>query len=188
MNRPMTAEDALAEGFARQLLAIAEAAGADTQSLALLGLAARAVSRSTSDGHVCVDLGEALEIKEPVLLAEARDRLLATSLVTPSSSSELLPLVIDDKDRLYLARYFDYERRLATSLMNRATPLPEGLEETDKNLLESLFAANRERLGGRTDWQMLASALAMRNRLTIIAGGPGTGKTTTVVSLLAALF
>ena len=37
------------------------------------------------------------------------------------------------------------------------------------------------------DWQMLAAALALRGRLTVISGGPGTGKTTTVVNLLACL-
>ena len=37
------------------------------------------------------------------------------------------------------------------------------------------------------DWQMLAAALALRGRLTVISGGPGTGKTTTVVKLLACL-
>ena len=37
------------------------------------------------------------------------------------------------------------------------------------------------------DWQKLAAALALRRRLVVISGGPGTGKTTTVVNLLACL-
>jgi exodeoxyribonuclease V alpha subunit len=37
------------------------------------------------------------------------------------------------------------------------------------------------------DWQKVACALAARSRFTLITGGPGTGKTTTVVRLLALL-
>ena len=38
------------------------------------------------------------------------------------------------------------------------------------------------------DWQKLACALALRAKLTIITGGPGTGKTYTAARLLALLF
>ena len=37
------------------------------------------------------------------------------------------------------------------------------------------------------DWQKLACAIAARNRFAVITGGPGTGKTTTVVRLLGLL-
>lgn len=40
---------------------------------------------------------------------------------------------------------------------------------------------------GQVDWQKLACALATRAGFSIITGGPGTGKTTTVVRLLALL-
>jgi len=46
-----------------------------------------------------------------------------------------------------------------------------------------LFAFNQQ----SPDWQRLAAAQAVRRRLAVISGGPGTGKTTTVVRLLAAL-
>ena len=52
-------------------------------------------------------------------------------------------------------------------------------------LLDGLFAANAKRLGDRPDWQKIATALALLRHLTIISGGPGTGKTTTVVNVLA---
>jgi len=54
-------------------------------------------------------------------------------------------------------------------------------------LLDDLFTRNAQRLGNAPDWQRLAVALALQSRLTIISGGPGTGKTTTVVALLACL-
>ena len=53
--------------------------------------------------------------------------------------------------------------------------------------LRELFASNQPDPHGEPDWQKLACALALRQRLTVISGGPGTGKTTTVVRLLALL-
>ena len=41
--------------------------------------------------------------------------------------------------------------------------------------------------GRRADWQRIACALAARQRFGLITGGPGTGKTTTVIRLLALL-
>ena len=41
--------------------------------------------------------------------------------------------------------------------------------------------------GRRADWQRISCALAARRRFGLITGGPGTGKTTTVIRLLALL-
>jgi len=57
----------------------------------------------------------------------------------------------------------------------------------DQQFLDSRFAASTARLSGRPDWQRLAIAHALVNPLTIISGGPGTGKTTIVTTLIAAL-
>jgi exodeoxyribonuclease V alpha subunit len=95
------------------------------------------------------------------------------------------PLILDGDDRLYLHRYFDYERRLATRLLlaQQGGTAPH----VASPLLAELFAGNAAQLGGEPDWQRIAVALALRGRLTVISGGPGTGKTTTVVNLLACL-
>lgn len=37
------------------------------------------------------------------------------------------------------------------------------------------------------NWQKVAAAVALTRRISVISGGPGTGKTTTVAKLLAAL-
>ncbi len=42
-------------------------------------------------------------------------------------------------------------------------------------------------MDGQVDWQKIAAALALRQRLLVVSGGPGTGKTSTVVNLLACL-
>jgi exodeoxyribonuclease V alpha subunit len=54
-------------------------------------------------------------------------------------------------------------------------------------LLDALFPPTAGHLSDEPDWQKLACALAVRSRLAIITGGPGTGKTSTVARLLVLL-
>lgn len=92
------------------------------------------------------------------------------------------PLILD-ADRLYLARYQAYEQQLAGQLLARTADVPAVDEAQLSDSLARLFAFNQQ----NPDWQRLAAAQAVRRRLAVISGGPGTGKTTTVVRLLAAL-
>ncbi|HWD34708.1 MAG TPA: exodeoxyribonuclease V subunit alpha, partial [Casimicrobiaceae bacterium] len=121
--------------------------------------------------------------------AAVRTRLLESGVVGTATAPANLPLVLDDAGRLYLHRYFDYERRLARRLMQLATSSVHDIADVGalRERLNALFAGNETRLGGRVDWQKVATVLAMLRKLTIISGGPGTGKTTTVVNLLACL-
>jgi exodeoxyribonuclease V alpha subunit len=117
-----------------------------------------------------------------------RARLFESHVVATAEAPANMPLVLDDDGRLYLHRYFDYERRLAQRLVQlAAAPVQNVPDEPLRERLNGLFAANAGRLGDRADWQKIAVALAMLRGLTVISGGPGTGKTTTVVNLLACL-
>uniref|UniRef100_A0ABX1PHF0 RecBCD enzyme subunit RecD n=2 Tax=Aromatoleum anaerobium TaxID=182180 RepID=A0ABX1PHF0_9RHOO len=140
-------------------------------------------SLAVAAGHVCVPLAQLVAEDETV--AGLREALLASGVV--GRAPEPRPLLLDAADRLYLRRHYDWERRLAAALVARAaSPLPAPPPVTVERLGE-LFAANAARLAGRADWQKLAVALALERRLTVISGGPGTGKTTTVAALLACL-
>jgi exodeoxyribonuclease V alpha subunit len=55
-----------------------------------------------------------------------------------------------------------------------------------QGLYGTLFS-DAVRAGGEIDWQAIAAAKALRHPLCLIAGGPGTGKTTTVTRVLALL-
>ncbi|MBL0419935.1 exodeoxyribonuclease V subunit alpha [Ramlibacter sp. AW1] len=107
-------------------------------------------------------------------------RLAHPRLVAPGEGDT--PLVLDD-GRLYLRRYWDHERTVRAGIAARlaAGPAsPEGLAAA----LRVLFA---QPPGETADWQRLACATAARHAFSVITGGPGTGKTTTVVKVLALL-
>ena len=177
----------LAQGFAERAVAWARARGAPASALPVLAEAAYRTSLATASGHVCERLRE-IAWPEGVDEAAVRDCLLETRVVGTPRAPSNLPLILDDDDRLYLHRYFDYERRLARRLLRLVeTPVEDVAPEPLRARLDALFDDNDRRLRERPDWQKIAVALALLRRLTIVSGGPGTGKTTTVVGLLAFL-
>jgi exodeoxyribonuclease V alpha subunit len=189
------ADQQLAEGFARHASRWAAAEGASADVVAAVGQAASALSLAVSEGHVCLLLGSlaasAREDAAPVRLDLAgwRAALRGSGIVGTPELPGARPLILDADDRLYLHRYFDYERRLARRLVQarRAGAREDVATPALRARLRELFAGNAARLAGAADWQQLAAALALRGRLSVISGGPGTGKTTTVVNLLACL-
>ena len=183
-NMQASPEQFLAEGFATHVVAWAAEQGVQPEALPLLRSAAHEISLATSAGHVCVTQDD-LVLAHPGIDADSlRHRLLSSGVVGTPETPGALPLILDNDGRLYLHRYFDYERRLATRLVAAASA-SETVAPVLKDRLDELFASNRQ--NERADWQKLAAALALQKRLTIISGGPGTGKTTTVVNLLACL-
>ena len=124
-----------------------------------------------------------------------REALAASSLVEvvderpgdpEPSETATSPLVLCAQ-RLYLRRYWRHELEIALALrerLGRQAPLAADLAPR----LAALFAQAPTEDGQRvTDWQKLACALAARGYFSLITGGPGTGKTTTVVRLLGLL-
>jgi exodeoxyribonuclease V alpha subunit len=180
--------------FARQLLGIA---GEDSEHVALCAALA---SRAVQQGHVCVDLARLAQEPplddedEPVAgvswpsADELRQALRQSRLASDSDS--LAPLWLDAHDRLYLKRYALYEAALAQDLLARGG----ALEPVDLAALaagvERLFPATGARAAagvGSADRQRLAACLCVLRRLVVVCGGPGTGKTTTVVKTLCLL-
>lgn len=201
MNDPQQFD--LALGFAEHLAAWAERLGAPAAARAALRHAGRRLALATAAGHVCLPLAMLAEGDDgaadeaPPLDAETgaagslRARLLASGVVVEAAALAAAPrlahpLVVDEADRLYLRRHYDLEARLARALQARAAARPAlGDDARVKALLARLFPAVPA--GGAPDWQRIAVALALQRRLTVVSGGPGTGKTTTVAALLGAL-
>lgn len=120
-------------------------------------------------GHVC-------------LAGVGRDELaLLRRSPLAGRPGDYAPLIVDDAGRLYLARQWQDETRLLHALQALAAD-PQPLAGDVDGVLGGLFPT-----AAAGDWQRLAAWLATRRRFMVISGGPGTGKTTTVVRLLAAL-
>jgi exodeoxyribonuclease V alpha subunit len=183
---------ALAEGFARRIGMLARRGGASTDAVKWAARGAFAASRATAEGHVCVPLA-LLARRFDASSAEVRAALLASGMASDGErgAAALRPLVIDAQGRLYLARYYDYERRLARALVAHATgesPVTDADAGTASHALrERLLRYFGPPKDDAVDWQRVAAVMALSGRLTIVSGGPGTGKTTTVVGVLACL-
>ena len=166
-------------------------AGADSPGLAL---AAALASRRLAEGHTCLDLAEFAGKPWPrdgeggggAVMCPLREpwekQLLETGLV--GRPLENKPLILDKAGRLYLHRYWNYERAVAEDLLARAaTGAPIGDQEVFRDGLRRLFPG----AAGVVNWQRVAAFAAIRSRFCVITGGPGTGKTWTVARILALL-
>lgn len=176
--------------LAQELTALAQ------EPEALVTLAVALCSRQTREGHVCTALaqlsGQPIATPEGPLGQELRwpslgewVRALERSPLV-SDGSRPTPLVFEAPDRLYLQRYWEHEVELARALVRRVAlpaPLAESPPEQRRARVDALFAKLDP--SGAPNAQRLAAQLALLRSLCVISGGPGTGKTTTVVRILA---
>ena len=103
----------------------------------------------------------------------------------PENSST--PLVLD-QGSLYLQRYYQFETQVADKLRHLAQDEIQDIPAATPATLNQLFPhsppKNAATESPAHDWQKIATATAFTQRLAVITGGPGTGKTTTVTKLL----
>lgn len=149
------------------------------------------LSRKMSEGHICIFVDEINEEQLPESYQSVAGKKIDTSNHLVSDNEESYKPFILDGNRLYAHRYFHYETQLINSirkLVQVEGNVMQTREEallTQKAFIENLFH-NENALD--TDWQSAAAIHAVLNNFTIITGGPGTGKTTTVAKILAVLF
>jgi exodeoxyribonuclease V alpha subunit len=179
-------------------------------------LAAALASHQLGRGHICLDLraaladpgatlalppegddtqsGKPLALLSEMTLETWEKSLSESSLVAIGTGNT--PLVLSS-GRLYLRRYWQYMRQVAQGILQRiAGPLfppdnpVDNLPENLIDRLDTLFQPLRspeELAKTEVHWQSVAAAIAASSAFTVISGGPGTGKTTTVVQLLVLL-
>lgn len=156
-----------------------------------LMLAAACVSAEAGEGHVCLPLAQFTE----QALFDGRQPELARQLWLAAGEPEWLdllqnseavgdgstatPLVLHQQ-RLYLHRMWQSEGDVARFIGREAAPTAFDPQQ--------LRAALDQQFGQQPDdWQKIAAAVAITRQISVISGGPGTGKTTTVAKLLATL-
>jgi exodeoxyribonuclease V alpha subunit len=171
---------------------VARGCGADEDGL--LARSAALVSLRNLQGDVCVDLGEytgrplfgddgeaSRELPRAPALGEWLDVLAGAPWVGRPGMNA--PLILD-RSRLYLGKYWQYEQTVAEALRERLESVA-GLDTVQ--LIDGLQRLFGEAQDGETDWQKVAAVIAVSRRFAVISGGPGTGKTTTVVKVLTLL-
>ncbi|MCP5178941.1 MAG: exodeoxyribonuclease V subunit alpha [Pseudomonadales bacterium] len=149
-----------------------------------VALAAALASRAVAEGHACLRLPAAgLELGPGDLHIDA-DTLHTALADSPlvGGPGATTPLVLD-ADRLYLQRYWHYEAALATRLRTLIAAAPMPVDPAPLGAHGGLFDYDWV-ASGETNWQAVAAAAALRHRFTVISGGPGTGKTYTVLRLI----
>ncbi|AHH18051.1 exodeoxyribonuclease V alpha chain [Nocardia nova SH22a] len=171
-------------------------------------LAAALAVRAVRSGSVCLelrrmheigvdgegfDLGDA-EPVDPALLPWPEVESLcaalrASPLVCGSPAGPLRPLRLVDSaggPLLYLDRYHRQEQTIREALAERAQGHPMVDPATVRRELDRLFPGTGEP-GAPPDRQRIAAAVAATGWTTVVAGGPGTGKTHTIARILALL-
>lgn len=152
-----------------------------------LWLAAALASQAVGEGHVCLDLHAAITRDDAVAAGITDTAAWAGHLKSTSVVGEpgaFTPLVLDSCHRLYLHRYWSYEKNLATVLLRLASDQPAMDDEQLQEGITRLFPATSADV---FDWQRLAAQTCVSRRFAVIAGGPGTGKTSTVLRVLVLL-
>lgn len=192
--------------FARLVVRLA-GDGAD----APLAVAALLASSRTAHGDICARLAESAgrqlgEVlagytgeEQPACPAMTlprldgwRKSLLGSGLVKgPGEAGHArAPLVLDDEGNLFMYRYWQYEMVISRWIDRRVGAdgeiLHSLLERVHMDVLRDglnrLFAADEG-----FNWQRLAAASGVLRPFTVLTGGPGTGKTTTVIKMLAVI-
>ncbi len=153
-------------------------------------LAVALVVRSTRHGSVVVDLATASDttVADDDEAVESAEVDLAWPDTTWTARCAASPLVAAggplrmDGDRLWLTRYWEQERQVADQLLARSATSPD-------DLALDVLAQGMQRLfgDGADEDQRTAAAVCALSWVSVLAGGPGTGKTTTVARVLALL-
>jgi exodeoxyribonuclease V alpha subunit len=159
----------------------------ETSEPGLLALLCASLSYELGQGNTCLDLTEfchrttvfeGSEISPP-----AHDNLInhlgkESFVGSPGHST---PLILDG-EKLYFQRYYQCEQEIADRIRIAAQQKHDVDPDSASKILNRYFGELPE-----SKDQKLAAALALTRSLVVISGGPGTGKTTTAVRILALL-
>lgn len=156
------------------------------------------LSQKLTEGNICISVDDvpanlaSTPYSNPVSVKE----LVSLQHLVSKQDALKTPFILHN-NRLYFQRYFKYEtsiiKKLNDLMAAEKTVLASRMSqlESQKELIQSLKTDYK--LDGLTtkekvDWQLVAVTQALLNNFSIITGGPGTGKTTTLAKLLIVLY
>ncbi len=151
-----------------------------------LRLIATLLSSRLEEGHICIYKDDAILPSDDTSWQDWQK-----SPWTGNPQDLTKPIIIDS-DRIYLQKYWTYETTIITKIKNL---LSSQLKLPDDKIIDLHFTHpnlypvdNTRPFPEGIDWQGVAALHAIKYRFTIITGGPGTGKTTTVARILSLKF
>ncbi len=157
------------------------------------------LSKKMAEGHICIDVEELYALRHQLPfenIISPADLLLLTDII--STDAETIKPFLLLHNKLYLHRYFSYETSILQALKHllaqeknhyqQRTNELLAIADTVKSLASTIPSQPGDPPAYNTDWQLVAALLAYCHNFTIITGGPGTGKTTTVAKVLSLLY
>lgn len=134
------------------------------------------------DGHICVPEEDFSSETVKDLFPDFNPNAIDTSEFI--STGEIVKPVIRINEKFYLHRYFYYETLILDKI--RELTAYDNPQKIDLKEISSVFGRPLVE-NGNPDWQQVAAIASFQNNFTIITGGPGTGKTTAIASILQLL-
>jgi exodeoxyribonuclease V alpha subunit len=156
------------------------------------------LSQKLTEGNICISVNDAQSnlANTPYSSVITKSELVKYKNFVTDNHEFAAPFVLYN-DRLYFQRYFKYETCIIEKIINLITTEADVIDqrishlEAKSDLIKTLttnYDINGLTVKEQVDWQLVAVLQSLQNNFTIITGGPGTGKTTTLAKLLIVLY
>jgi exodeoxyribonuclease V alpha subunit len=161
----------------------------DKEYNTIVYLSVAALSSALRSGNICLDLNRVSSTEvtldtELCSFSAFPDAATWTAELMKSDvcgkPGDYKPVILDNT-RLYFFRRWHDEQQVAEYFLSKTTTDFSSNIFEHLDLIRSFFA----NITTEPDYQYLSAILSLANRCCIISGGPGSGKTTTVVKILA---
>ncbi len=136
------------------------------------------LTAATRNGHTCMPYARLVERAQALLDISGDD--IENVLYEQSQAQMIVCERFGEAEYVYLPQYYDAERFIASRLSLIIKAIPDNLRSWDTEItaLEAEKDIHYERL------QKKAISMALSNGITVLTGGPGTGKTTTILGII----
>ena len=164
----------------------------------VLALAAALLSEWVSSGSICLtkeDIATFIKTNKDILSETAfpdwekiKNVLFKSSCCTQDPENDPRPLVLSG-DKIYFYKYWLYENSLAGKILELSRQKGKYAENAGeiRKIFDRLFDEDEKKYGTKNIEQQKAAETVIQNRFSVITGGPGTGKTTTVAKIIAGI-